>query len=171
MKKNDIYRFTFFSISLKRTYTQIDYGTQWTIASDYQHGFRGHGNKVIDGKYGIIESTERYVVERARQHGEDPVIDRDHKKRKSSPAAEGKLLQALKANHSASNTDLARPVDSVIKPRTVSDILTRQTPGITTKLPIDQEFRELTDEWKIEALQFVNEVKQITLCTRVYADE
>ena len=80
-------------------------------------------------------------------------------------------MQALKATPSASNTDLARAVGNVIKPRAVSDILARQTPRITTKVPIDQEFRELTDEWKTEALQFVKEVKSITLRTCVYADE
>ena len=158
-------------MSLKRTYTQIDEGTQRAIASDYQHGVRGHGIRAIASKYDIPESTVRHVVERARQHGGNPVTERGHKKRKLSPAAEGKLLQALKATPSASNTDLARAVGNVIKPRTVSDILARQTPRITTKVPIDQEFRELTDEWKTEALQFVKEVKRITLRTRVYADE
>ena len=117
MKKNDISRFTFFSMSLKCTYTQIDEGTQRAIANDYQHGARGHGIRANASKYGITEFTVRHMVERSRQHGGDPVTERGHKKRKLSPAAEGKLLQALKANPSASNTNLARAVDNVIKPR------------------------------------------------------
>ena len=87
MKKNHISRFTFFFMSLKCTYTQIDDGTQRAIASDYQHGVRGHAIRVIASKYGITESTVRHVVERARQHGADPVTERGHKKRKLSPAA------------------------------------------------------------------------------------
>ena len=55
--------------------------------------------------------------------------------------------------------------------RSVSVYLARAKPRFTAKVVQDQEPEELSEEWKTEAKQWLEQVKRIPLDKRIYEDE
>ena len=54
---------------------------------------------------------------------------------------------------------------------TVQHVVARAKPRFTAKVVQDQESEELSEEWKTEAKQWLEQVKRIPLDKRIYEDE
>jgi transposase len=165
------YNSIFFRMSSSRPYTSVPPATQRAIARDCKPGVRGHGAKSIGQQYGVPWQTVQHIMERAQQHGGDPVQPRGHKKRKLSDRDMRKLHSALDRNPILSNRQLAAKVGNKIAPRTVSDYLARADPPFTKHVLQRVEPEEKTAEWKAKVVQFADQVRRVPFRKRVYADE
>jgi transposase len=155
----------------KRRYIQLSAGEQRDIVEEYAEGAAGKTMQEVADDHRVAKSTVHAVIDRARRHGNDPVTERGHKRRKLVPCQEAKLLRTIEADPMATNRDLARAVGNVIAPRTVSHYLARAEPPITSKVIQDQEPEELTNDWKTACRQWLRRVVKMRLDDRVYVDE
>ena len=147
----------------KRRYEQLEPQLQRDIAADYRRGVRGHGLRALANTYQLPIPTVQHVVARATRPGGDPVAPRGHKRRKLDEVDEAKLCRTLDRNAFATNRDLAAVVGNKISERSVSVYLARAKPRFTAKVVQDQEPEELSEEWKTEAKQWLEQVKRIPL--------
>jgi len=155
----------------KRRYEQLQPQLQRDIAADYRRGVRGHGLRALANTYQLPIPTVQHVIARATRPGGDPVAPRGHKRRKLNEVDEAKLCRTLERNAFATNRDLAAVVGNKISERSVSVYLARAKPRFTAKVVQDQEPEELSEEWKTEAKQWLEQVKRIPLDKRIYEDE
>ena len=155
----------------KRRYEQLEPQLQRDIAADYRRGVRGHGLRALANTYQLPIPTVQHVVARATRPGGDPDAPRGHKRRKLDEVDEAKLCRTLDRNAFATNRDLAAVVGNKISERSVSVYLARAKPRFTAKVVQDQEPEELSEEWKTEAKQWLEQVKRIPLDKRIYEDE
>ena len=81
------------------------------------------------------------------------------------------MCRTLDRNAFATNRDLAAVVGNKIPERSVSVYLARAKPRFTAKVVQDQEPEELSEEWKTEAKQWLEQVERIPLDKRIYEDE
>ena len=147
----------------KRRYEQLQPQLQRDIAADYRRGVRGHGLRALANTYQLPIPTVQHVIARATRPGGDPVAPRGHKRRKLNEVDEAKLCRTLERNAFATNRDLAAVVGNKISERSVSVYLARAKPRFTAKVVQDQEPEELSEEWKTEAKQWLEQVKRIPL--------
>ena len=155
----------------KRRYEQLEPQLQRDIAADYRRGVRGHGLRALANTCQLPIPTVQHVVARATRPGGDPDAPRGHKRRKLDEVDEAKLCRTLDRNAFATNRDLAAVVGNKISERSVSVYLARAKPRFTAKVVQDQEPEELSEEWKTEAKQWLEQVKRIPLDKRIYEDE
>lgn len=152
----------------KRRYEQLRPQLQRDIAADYRRGVRGHGLRALANTYQLPIPTVQHVVARATRPGGGPVAPRGHKRRKLNEVDEAKLCRTLERNAFATNRDLAAVVGNKFSERSVSVYLARAKPRFTAKVGQDQEPEELSEEWKTEAKQWLEQVKRIPLDKRIY---
>ena len=81
------------------------------------------------------------------------------------------MCRTLGRNAFATNRDLTAVVGNKISERSVSVSLARAKPRFTAKVVQDQEPEELSEEWKTEAKQWLEQVKRIPLDKMIYEDE
>ena len=155
----------------KRRYEQLEPQLQRDIAADYRRGVRGHGLRALANTYQLPIPTVQHVVARATRPGGDPDAPRGHKRRKLDEVDEAKLCRTLDRNAFATNRDLAAVVGNKISERSARVYLARAKPRFTAKVVQDQEPEELSEEWKTEAKQWLEQAKRIPLDKRIYEDE
>ena len=80
-------------------------------------------------------------------------------RRKLDEVDEAKLCRTLDRNAFTTNRDLAAVVGNKISERSVSVYLARAKPRFTANVVQDQEPEELSEEWKTEAKQWLEEMK------------
>ena len=132
---------------------------------------RGHGLRALANTYQLPIPTVQHVVARATRPGGDPDAPRGHKRRKLDEVDEAKLCRTLDRNAFATNRDLAAVVGNKISATKCECYLARAKPRFTAKVVQDQEPEELSEEWKTEAKQWLEQVKRIPLDKRIYEDE
>ena len=105
----------------------------------------------------------------------DRVATQSHrvdKRRKLDEVDEAKLCRTLDRNAFATNRELAAVVGNKISATKCECVyLARAKPRFTAKVVQDQEPEELSEEWKTEAKQWLEQVKRIPLDKRIYEDE
>ena len=102
--------------------------------------------------------------------GGDLVAPRGHKKQKLNSGDQAKLWTALDQNPFATNRELRGVVENKISECSVSRYLARAKPCFTAKVVQDQEPEELSGEWKTVARGWLDKVKRVPLCKRIYQD-
>lgn len=157
---------------MPRLYRTIAAQTQIDIVSEYQPGQRGKGLGSLARKYSLSKATVEGVIKRAREYGGDPIRPRGHKRRKLSANEEKKLVQAAMSPQAPTLQALAHSTRNKICKKTVREYLLRQTPPITSKIPVKVDPKEESKAWKATMRAFIkNTLGKIPQNHRVYQDE
>jgi hypothetical protein len=156
---------------MKRKYEKVEPKTQRLVVKEYQSSVRAKSMSELGELFDLHKSTVHAIIVRARHNDGDPVTRRGHKKRKLNSDDERKLQVALDQNPLATNRELAAVVNNNIAPRTVTDYLRRATPIFTSKVIVNQEPEELTDDWKKQAKGWIRKVRKVPLNNHLYVDE
>ena len=157
---------------MSRSYNVVAAPTQRAIVADYRPGQRGKGMASLAAKYSLTKDIVRSVIKRAPLHEGDPVQPRGHKRRKLSAEEEHVLVEAAQSSDAPTLRSLAQSTGNKIGERTVANYLRRQSPPVTSKVPVKVDPKEENAEWKSSMRAFVkNTLRRIAQNNRVYQDE